>query len=152
MKESIKGRRGAFLAVFLWVLFIWGHSLVQGGASSAESGVFVNLVRPLLEALGVHDETTMSFVVRKCGHFSEYLVLGLLVHHAVHPVWTKWSARLGGMLLFLVAVPSLDETIQIFVPGRHSAVRDVFIDIAGAAAGLLIASLVRRHCKKKAYS
>lgn len=150
--EDIKRRRGAFLAVFLWVLFIWGHSLVQGWASQAESGVFVTLVRPFLEAIGVRDPTTQSFIVRKCGHFSEYLVLGLLVYHAARPDWSHMTTHLAVMLLFIVCVPSLDETIQRFVPGRSSAVRDVFIDLAGAATGLLIATLLSRHRAKKAHS
>lgn len=150
--EDVKRRRGAFLAVFLWVLFIWGHSLVQGGASQAESGVFVTLARPFLEAIGVRDPATQSFIVRKCGHFSEYLVLGLLVHHAARPDWSHMTTRLAAMLLFIVCVPSLDETIQIFVPGRSSAVRDVFIDLAGAATGLLIAALFFRHRAEKAHS
>jgi VanZ family protein len=115
--EDIKRRRGAFLAVFLWVLFIWGHSLVQGGASQAESGVFVTLVRPFLEAIGVRDSATQSFFVRKCGHFSEYLVLGLLVHHAARPDWSHMTTRLAAMLLFIVCVPSLDETIQVLRAG-----------------------------------
>ncbi|MGN0071371.1 MAG: VanZ family protein [Atopobiaceae bacterium] len=147
----MKRRRGAFLAVFLWVCVIWGHSLVQGGASSTESGIFVTLLRPVFEALGISNQTTMSFIVRKCGHFSEYLVLGLLVHHAVRPDWSHMSSRIAGMLLFILVIPCLDETIQIFVPGRNSAVRDVFIDLAGAATGLLIVALVRRH-KEKAHS
>ena len=62
------------------------------------------------------------------------------------------TTRLAAMLLFIVCVPSLDETIQIFVPGRSSAVRDVFIDLAGAATGLLIAALFFCHRAKKAHS
>ena len=34
-------------ALLLWVGFVWGHSLVGGAASSAESGRVVALLRPL---------------------------------------------------------------------------------------------------------
>lgn len=58
-------------ALLLWVGFVWGHSLVGGAASSAESGRVVALLRPLFEATGVTDLDLMTFVVRKCAHFSE---------------------------------------------------------------------------------
>jgi VanZ family protein len=35
-------------------------------------------------------------------------------------------------------VPILDETIQIFVPGRSAAVIDMMIDLSGYLTGLLI--------------
>ncbi len=144
-------RRGAYLAAFLWVLVIWGHSFVEGNASSAESGMVVTLVKPLLDACGVHEAALQSFIVRKCGHFTEYLILGLLSVHAWRPDWRRWSGHLLSLLLFTLCVPCIDETIQRFIPGRQSALRDVVIDLAGAACGLLIASMVQhRRAAKRA--
>ena len=37
-----------------------------------------------------------------------------------------------------IVVASLDETMQRFVPGRGSSVRDVLIDTAGVLPGVLI--------------
>lgn len=147
--HGLQKRRGAYLAAFLWVLVIWGHSLMAGNASSAESGMVVMLVKPLLEACGVHEAAMQSFIVRKCGHFTEYLVLGLLSVHAWRPDWHRCTGHLASLVLFIVAVPFIDETIQRFVPGRQSALRDVLIDLAGSALGLLIASLVQRRKKGK---
>ena len=44
---------------------------------------------------------------------------------------------LGGM-----ATALLDETIQLYVPGRTSSVRDVWIDFGGVIAGLFVALLL----------
>ena len=44
---------------------------------------------------------------------------------------------LGGMTTAL-----LDETIQLYVPGRTSSVRDVWIDFGGVIAGLFVALLL----------
>ena len=60
-----------------WTLFIWSRSLFAGPESLAQSDAVVNLMRPLLVGFGVHDANAMSFLVRKAGHVSEYLVLGL---------------------------------------------------------------------------
>ena len=55
------------------------------------------------------------------------------------------------MLMETLCVPCIDETIQRFIPGRQSALRDVVIDLAGAACGLLIASMVQhRRAAKRA--
>ena len=78
-------------ALLLWVGFVWGHSLVGGAASSAESGRVVALLRPLFEATGVTDLDLMTFVVRKCAHFSEYAVLGGIAR----TFWTRVSRELG---------------------------------------------------------
>lgn len=139
-------------ALLAWVAFVWGHSLVGGVASSAESGRVVALLRPAFEALGVTDVDIMTFVVRKCAHFSEYAVLGGIAR----TFWTRTAAELApaapalhrhvllaGFLL-TVLVPCLDEAIQLFVPGRCGSSRDVAIDLAGAATGALITWAVHR--------
>ena len=134
------------VALALWVCFVWGHSLVGGVDSSLESGRFVALLRPVFESLGVTDVDLMTFVVRKCAHFSEYAVLGVLSR----TFWTRAAAvpgaprRLplaGGVATVLV--PCVDETIQLFVPGRCGSVRDVLIDLAGCATGVVLCRLFR---------
>ena len=144
-------------ALLLWVGFVWGHSLVGGAASSAESGRVVALLRPLFEATGVTDLDLMTFVVRKCAHFSEYAVLGGIAR----TFWTRVSRELGSRaslsrhrvllaglvltaLVFLLLIPSIDETIQLFVPGRSGSPRDVAIDLAGVATGALLTWLFHR--------
>ena len=39
----------------------------------------------------------------------------------------------------MVMTPIVDETIQLFVPGREGSVRDVFIDLAGVCIGYALA-------------
>ena len=138
------------VALVLWVCFIWGHSLVGGAASSLESGRVVALARPLFEALGVTDVDLMTFVVRKCAHFSEYAVLGVLASS----FWTRVAGRaavqgraiaVGALLTALV--PCVDESIQLLVPGRCASPRDVLIDLAGCMTGVALCTLVRRSGK-----
>lgn len=134
-------RRGALLVV--WIAFIWGHSLIQGPESTNESNLVYELVRPLFVAAGVTDVSTGTFIIRKLAHFSEYAVLGVLARRAGDA-----AARTRAVLLACVLVPVLDETIQLFVPGRSGNPRDVFIDLAGYAVGALIATGVARYRQK----
>lgn len=138
-------RRGVWLALLVcWVAVIWGHSLVAGPESSRESGVFVTLLRPLFLAVGVADEDLMSFFVRKCAHFTEYAVLGMLVVRNVALWWNTTRRRSWVMVPGAAAVPFVDEWIQLSVPGRAGMASDVLLDLAGLCCGLLVALLLRR--------
>ena len=39
--------------------------------------------------------------------------------------------------VFLLLIPSIDETIQLFVPGRAGMITDAMIDCCGAATGVV---------------
>lgn len=132
------------LALVLWVCFIWGHSLVPGTASSAESLSFVNGLRPAFELLGITETLMMTFIVRKTAHFLEYAVLGIIAGSLVRHGWGRGVFRGKLSLLVAAAVPVIDETIQRFVPGREGQPRDVCIDLAGVAFGLLVFWVVSR--------
>ena len=133
------------LALVVWVAFIWGHSLMPGGVSSEESLSCVNDMRGFFGFLGVTETLTMTFIVRKTAHLLEYTVLGVIASGLARRGWG--SGHLRGRLALVVAaiVPVVDETIQLFVPGREGQVRDVCIDLLGIALGLLIARAVTRR-------
>ena len=147
---TARGRRAArWAAVVAWTLFVWSRSLFDGPDSAAQSNVVVALVRPLLEALGVRDASLMSLLVRKAGHFCEYAVLGGLASWADGPRPVKAPlVRQAPLLALALAVAALDETIQLFVPGRTGSPRDVLIDGCGAAVGL-VALGAARHAPRR---
>lgn len=138
-------------ALLLWICFIWGHSLIQGPQSSAESGLVYSLLEPLFRCLGVVDTDLCTFIIRKCAHFSEYAVLGVisvglafsLVREGRLARARRWAPTLACAL-----VPVLDETIQLFVPGRSGSPRDVAIDLAGMLTGACLATLVAKVRQK----
>ena len=145
--DRVRGVRTA--AFVVWLCVVWGHSLMSGDVSSAESSRFVFLVRPLFELFGCHDEMIMTFAIRKCAHFSEYAILaGLGLRMA-----RAWCATKRGAWLLAgaigVAVPVLDELLQTIVPGRSGNPRDVLIDMAGGAFGMLVVSCWERWVQRR---
>lgn len=139
-------------ALALWIGFIWGHSLISGVDSAAESGFFVALFSSVFKVFGVVDASQQSLIVRKLAHFLEHAVLGILATGAARALFAgkphqrRWWAF---TLAVCVAVPCIDETIQMFVPGRGPAIRDVCIDLAGCAFGCLVAWLFGRLFLKR---
>lgn len=97
-----------------------------------------------LDALRLPSDWVTNFLVRKTAHFTEYAVLGVLVAHAFDPEHAAEHMRLAAICLALVLVPSIDETIQLFMAGRSGQVTDVLLDCCGAATGVLLTYLVWR--------
>ena len=128
------------LAIGLNLALIWGNSLLPGDDSGAMSDWVMGFLRFLPQTELAHT------VLRKAAHFSEFALLGLLAGRmgrlcAGKPLW-----GLAGLGL---AAGCIDETIQLFTPGRASSMVDVWIDTAGFAAGLSLVIIVYHYKKRK---
>ena len=127
------------------LVFIWGNSLLPGWISGAISD-FAKKILELLFAQGEPGPENGGFLLRKLAHFTEFTALGMCL------CWLFGMLGKGRLLpLFCgAAAACVDETIQIFVPGRVSSLRDVCIDSCGVLLGVIW--LTFGHycmCKKK---
>ena len=118
--------------ILLNLCFIWGNSLLPAEVSQA----FSDWVKSLLEAVFPSEEALPSDggLLRKAAHFAEFAALGFLVR------WRAVLLRKKGIrtLLWGVAAACVDETIQIFVPGRGPGILDVGIDTCGVVTGMIL--------------
>ena len=120
--------------IVLNLALIWGNSLLSGSASGAMSGGVMQFV---MELLRIPEEYAdfLHLLIRKAAHFTEFACLGALL---------CWRFRLAGErgwhlpVLCGMAAGLTDETIQIFTPDRGPSLTDVWIDTAGAAAGMIL--------------
>ena len=103
-------------ALLACILFIFRNSMQTGEVSSARSQAVTTLVNGFLGKFGLGPLS--EHIIRKLAHFSEYALLGCLI------------------------AALMDETIQISIPNRTSSVTDVWIDMAGAIAGLFAALII----------
>ena len=129
-----------FTAISIFIMIvIFIHSAMPAEMSSIESSVFERFVASIL---GVTPES-VTFAVRKCAHFTEYLVLGLFMMLAA--VNVKRGTRLRGFVVWVIGTcyAISDEVHQLFVPGRSCELRDMCIDTAGILCGVLIVAGVR---------
>ena len=122
------------------ILFIWIQSALPKGTSLNESSWLTeSVINPVFRALFGKDLSVNT--VRKVAHVVEFLALGL-----------AFSALFGGnpwkTLLCCFAAAFIDESIQI-LSSRGPAILDVWIDMSGAALGMLIGFLVFRPKRRK---
>lgn len=123
--------------------FVWGNSLMTGTDSGELSGGIVEWLGQFLPLLATE---TGHNLIRKAAHFSEFCLLGLLTGGQR---LASEKALKPGLAGFGLAVACIDETIQIFVPGRGSGLLDVWIDAAGFAVGLFMLAIGHTLIKRK---
>lgn len=136
--------------VVLFICVIWGNSLVAGDGSGSLSLAVMEWVHGVLRALGLPYEWVTNFVVRKAAHFSEYLMLVLLALHAFDPSREAGAEAIVAAFVLVMLVSSIDETIQLFVPGRSGQVVDVLIDCSGALVGIAVRTYLVRSLRRDA--
>lgn len=149
-----------YLAItVLIMIFIFVQSALPGHVSGAESNF---IVRIIVGMFGTDAEAT-AFAVRKLAHFTEYMMLGASMMMTIRDK-AKYSrnssaaeqiAERNGIRTCLTAwligaaYAATDEFHQSFVPGRSCELRDVMIDAAGVAAGVIAAGILLKNAAGK---
>ena len=103
---------------------------------------------PEKEQQKVYDD--VQFRVRKAAHFTEYLVLGIMIRLCLESWFGKkrFLNRTGWACGTLYACT--DELHQLLTDGRSGQWQDVLLDSCGVLAGILITALIRRRRGRKA--
>lgn len=137
------------LALAGCILFIFSNSLQKGGASEARSGLALTRAQAVLTAAGLPQLAAFltDHIIRKLGHFSEYLLEGVLLLLCLRAQTARFGPLLSRPLLAGLLTALCDESIQLFTAGRSGQVSDVWIDFAGVCGGILAARLVLAVCR-----
>ena len=149
--QNRKKRLFPLVITVLIMAFIFLQSALPADLSKEESNL---IVQALIEFLHV-DPKVLSFAVRKCAHFTEYLLLGLSLFATVReydPVRLERNEQWRRTALLSWGIGALyaltDEVHQAFVLGRSCEIRDMLIDSCGVAAGVLIMAALRSRRTK----
>ena len=142
-----KGKKIFHIVITIAIMvFIFIQSALTADLSMHESNVIVQWLSSFLHV----QPETLSFIVRKCAHFLQYLILGISMFVSVCDLsrWKRWK---NAILAFFIcaAYAATDELHQMFVQGRSCEVRDILIDSLGALLGILIAFLISFLRSKK---
>lgn len=153
MKEKRKRllRKLAYFPMLIMMAMIFIFSADNGDESSEKSDTIAEYVWDIAENfhVTVSNNTkaewndTITFVIRKVAHMTEYAILSVLIFLGIRidtgnkPKW-YWVIGIG---IFYAAT---DEIHQLFVPGRSGHLRDVCIDGVGVAIGFFIMNLICR--------
>lgn len=130
------------LLIIIWMVFIFFMSSQPAEASDSQSLGIINVLSKLgIDMNGIFGDIA-NFIVRKCAHFLEYMILGFLIINLI-----KEDLNQKYILLIVIAGVFLyactDEFHQLFVPGRDGNFRDILIDTSGGTLSSLLFTLKR---------
>ena len=127
------------------LIFIWGNSLLPAEISAAISGWIWELLGDFSGGDLIFGGTMGDGPLRKTAHFIEFASLGMVL------LWIMLLLRKHPLLALAggFAAACVDETIQLFVPGRGPAFTDVLLDTSGVITGLLLLLLFRHFRRSK---
>ncbi|MBN2794426.1 MAG: VanZ family protein [Clostridia bacterium] len=133
-KESHTGKLLGMLFVLSIIGAAFYFSAQPASISKLQSGTILNV----FESFGF-ENITMHFV-RKLAHFVLFATLGVAFTFAFSFKFTGIKlATFSYLSATLMAI--LDETHQMFVPGRGPQVKDVILDSVGALFGIVLMTL-----------
>ena len=147
-----KSKKAMILCIVLLCInlaVIWGNSLLPGEIS----GAFSRWVKELL-GFATDGEDGGHGLLRKIAHFTEFSCLGLILSWLVRMLRRETVAHFLLPLTAGFLAACVDETIQCFVPDRGPGIKDVGIDTAGVAFGVMIMAVwmqvrIRKRSKKE---
>lgn len=142
-----KGRIILFGILTLAIMvFIFVQSAMPDVVSAEESNLIVEIIRSIMEkaSVSVSNQEMLSFLVRKCAHFTEYAVFGASLAALGREIGPKVALLPAICWLFGTFYAVTDEIHQLFVPGRFGQFTDVVIDSMGVATGILFFIIIRR--------
>jgi VanZ family protein len=112
--------------VVIWLAVLWFFSSSLFTSVNTGSAI-AHILRWIFDGHLPHATFRLiNIVIRKTGHFGNYAVLFLLM------IRGPMRQRPYAALMLCVMAAAVDETHQVFVPGRTATPYDVALDSTGA--------------------
>lgn len=78
------------ILTFCWILTIFSFSLQDGSLSSLQSGFFSTRIHQFLLSMNIMiEKNTVSYLIRKGAHFTEFFILGSLARKSSYDLKIK---------------------------------------------------------------
>lgn len=135
----------AWLIVVLWMILIFYFSQQPVSDSRDLSSNITKQLIEIVEKVTPLENMQVSqlhHLVRKNAHFIIYFFLGIFALLALKLTSLKRSTSAVIALAVCMIYAVTDEYHQLFVDGRGAQLKDIFIDWAGAATGITVATLL----------
>lgn len=138
---NIKSKYIAWILVVGWMGCIFYLSHQPASSSSELSTGIMSFLLSIIKWLPFQfDQTIVHFFIRKGAHFFAYLILGMLVCHALNINRFRFFVALTICIVYAIT----DEVHQLFIEGRSGEVRDVVIDSFGSIVGIVVYLFVKK--------
>lgn len=135
------------ILIILWMGLIFFLSNRDSVESESNSNVVIDFIIDCSSKITGRDFNELEiqnfydfleFPVRKCAHFTLYLILSIFVFLFINEFKYSVNDKMIIALLICLIYAFSDEIHQLFVSGRSGEFRDVVIDFLGSILGYFI--------------
>ncbi len=142
--NQTKRKHGKILytVIILTLIFIWGNSLLNAEISSYISDFFKDIILSVFPFVPSGEAEGTGGVVRKLAHITEFAILGVELSLFFQPLKDRNNKKYINLVFCGFATAFVDETIQLFIPGRAGLVSDIWIDLCGFTTGCIVYSVI----------
>jgi len=148
MRKLTKWQRMSLILSLLIIVFIFVNSSLPAEESAETSGGLLGFINGVFVFLGIDFELSHS-VLRKIAHFVEFFAVGGVFLWTTATFTKRIKTHIVKPMFAALLVAVIDETIQLFPPGRSSQVSDVVLDFAGALCAIMLTWLIASKVNKK---
>lgn len=128
-----------YIPALIWMIFIFIMSHTSGTNSSNQSNFIAEII---LKFIDINVET-LTFLIRKTAHMTEYAILLLFIYYGLSKTITyKYNLLISLLTTFLYACS--DEFHQLFIPGRSGQFKDILIDTIGSIFMIIVIYIWQR--------
>ena len=127
----------SIVLVIVWMIVIF----ILSNEDASKTTDTTNFI---LKLFGINSNTFLFILIRKLAHFSEYLILGLLLHN----MFNKFEINNNYILISICIIYACsDEIHQLFIKGRNCSIIDVLIDTLGSILYIFIYKIKNKLLK-----
>ena len=136
----------------IFIVILWSASLAliiynatqTGSQSSGFSLEVASILSNVLSSIGIRvDIEIFHALIRMGGHVIQYVIFGYITLWVILIYHLKWYN-----IFRTVYVMILDETIQIFTPGRAGELFDIMLDSIGVFLAVIFFFVTKQIFKK----
>lgn len=145
MTATVRRILAAVVAVLILcqIAFILSNSAKNAVSSDAQSGrvvrfVFEQVLGKDYETLPQAEIDSVTHVIRKGAHFTEFAMLGALVFLLLALLQRRLGICFSLSVSAVFLVGCIDELVQLTSPGRACRFSDVLIDTSGGATAAAV--------------
>lgn len=137
--------------LLMWMGLIFYLSAQPAGESTETSNAAALILYRMCSFFFGNIISTEEFMlryaqpIRKLAHFTEFLILGFLMHLNLDGHERTFGHSICLSVLYAIS----DEFHQLFVENRYCSIGDILIDSSGAVCGVLLFHLIFGKWKKR---
>lgn len=143
------------------MVMIFCFSMENAAESDQRSGTIsmavIRVLHPEYETMELYQKKELydnvQFAVRKCAHFTEYMLLGFMIRLCLES-WFGHRIRKPHAIPLIsmgagTAYACTDELHQIAIDGRFGTWTDVLVDSCGVLTGICLGSVLISYVNRK---